>query len=496
MARSILVCPSCKEPLKGSRCENPLCDVEDVSALFGSSDGTDPESVARGLAGTGRVFYNVSSEALVLRGDLSTPCISIPLGDPEGRGQSAITLFIQKTLGLSPKQYDDRKTREFVFRVHQVGPSPIPTVAGVNDYPMLMLHRDTDSLYFPDITTDLGRMMGDDLYTGPPLHPRDYGGLFEGWLETFRCASTEDRDVLRGWCLGALMQRLVPPGGFPGLLIAAHNNGAGKTASAEMLAAVLGRALNVYWPSIVDEEAFMRKVVSNQCRIVLVDNMTPEGDRRIIDASNLASIITRARFVVKRLYASTGSVSSENRNLYVLTANQPSLTPELMSRVVVLSLDKTTAFSSDWIKIWSARRVELLEDMMHLCITKWKEGPTDIVDRQYRFPEWSAAVSRVLRRAPTLRSPRPAVVSSYSWALEYMLGLQGLTEEPLEAMVRRLRDCRNGRVRALVQQQQVTPDLLRDELSMGGEWTVFEKEGRPWARLTYGASSRPKSASS
>jgi len=425
------------------------------------------------------------------------PTAHVTVQSPDHRQAEQLALVIRRMLGFAPKQYDQQAAKVLLDHIHQNGPAPIPVVSHVGDFPCLMHNAADDSLYFPALTSDLSRLMGTYYYTGAPLIPQDHGGLFEKWLSTFRCATPEDTDVLRAWCIGAMLQQLVPSGGFPALLIAAHNNGAGKTATAEMLSAILGRCLNVYWPSMRDEEGFMRKVVGGGCRLVLIDNMVPEKGERMIDASNLASMITRARFTLKKLYVSYGSITAENRYLYILTANQPMLSPELLSRVVLLSLDSTRAFSTNWVTTWAARRQQLLEDLMWTCVQGWRGGAREIQDRTYRFPEWWLAVARVLGRAPSLRSCRPAVRSCYSWAVERLLGVSNRSEIELSRAARDLNNPRNGMgAKSILQQQRVTEKVLLEELSWTDDWEIVNKEGGVWLRPKYGDSSLPTSGQS
>lgn len=482
-----LFCPRCRQPMDGRKCTNTNCDITDVDHVPRQASDTDPAAVLAGLAGTGRVLFDLSSESLIIRGAPNMPVTPVSVNTPDSGAFATVAHFVATVLGYSPDQYKPDKARSLLSYIHQNGPDPLPTVTETGDYPCLMHDQKDDSLYFPVISTDLSRLMGSSLYTGVPLTPQDHGGLFEQWLSSFRCATPEDKEVLRAWCVGALLQRLIPSGGFPGLLIAAHTNGAGKTATAEMLSAILGQCLNVYWPSIRDEESFMRKVLGGRRRFVLVDNMTPEGNECVIDASSLAAMMTRGEFVVKKLYVSTGSISCANRYLYILTANQPMLSPELLSRVVILSLDKGAGFSLNWISSWTARRTQLLEDMMFYCISRWAQGPLDISDRAFRFPEWWGTVTRVLRVRPTLRSARPAVESCYSWAVLRQLNhLPPGQGRSLALLCREFSSIKSGPLKKILQQQRVTPDLLLAELAWSEDIEIYDQGSEKWARVKSG----------
>lgn len=485
MAHRQRVCPECQEPLEGSFCKNTLCDIKgDIRDAFFDKSMIDPLSVLTGLAGTGRVYYDTVSESLVLRGSLDAPVETIRLAGTSPLEVERFAEHVCYWLKFTPKQYGTTHAKRTLMYASKIGYTPLPVVEWSGRFPLLQLNPENDQLYFPTITSDLGRYMGRFLYLGRALTPTDHNGLFEKWLASFRCATKVDVDVLRGWCVGAMLQALLPSGSVPGLLVVAHDNGAGKTATGEMLAAIFGDALSVFWASEKDYEGFMRKLLGGRNRIVLIDNLVPEGTTRAIHSSTLASQITREKLTVKRMYVTAGSNICENKFLYILTANAPQMSPELLSRVLVLSLDKQVTSSVNWIKDWKEQRWNILEDLMHYCIGQWSKGVRPTVDETFRFPAWNAAVARVLGTMPALRGTRPAIDSCYGWVVAEILRGAARSELPVKVLLELLQISRSAATAALLQQQRMTVDLLILELSMSSKIEVFEKEGVPWAKLT------------
>jgi len=483
MAHHQLICPSCQEPLEGSFCKNDLCDFKgDVSTKFKNTEMIDPLSVLKGLAGTGRVHYDPVSESFILRGAIDMPTFAVRLAGESPVKVSQFAEHVRYWLKYTPRQYSARHAEKTLLFACQTGHAPIPTIAWAGDYPILQHSRETDLLYFPSIISDSSRVMGTFLYTGAPVTATDHNGLFDQWLATFRCATPGDREVLRAWCIGAMCQSMIPNGGVPGLLIVAHDNGAGKTASADMLAAIFGGSLNVYWAS-ENEEAFTRKVLGGRKRLVLIDNLVAEGNTRTVNSSTLASLMTRAELTVKRLFVSAGTATCDNRFLYLLTANAPMMSPELLSRVIVLSLDKQVTSSPDWIKTWAKQRIALLEDLMWYCTTRWRDGPGPATEVTSRFPLWDMVVARVSRRVPTLRGTRPAIVSCYSWVASQALLAGHVSGVPISVVLKIMRSDRRAATASLLQQQTLSEDMLEKELRTMDEVEVYDKGGVPWARL-------------
>lgn len=481
MPARIPVCPFCKEPLDGTKCNNVCCDLTDISELIGRSREDSPEAILKGLAGTGKVYYDTATKTVVLRGYEGQASTYFQTTGGLLPSVVALARFVQQELSYSPSQYSKQKASDLLLHVNQGGPGPLPQVAYTGDYPMMFESEDKKALLFPNICTPLSRFIGDYLYTGRAVTPKNHNGLFERWLASFRCATEADRDVLRCWCVGAMMQSIVPPGGVPGLLIAAHDNGSGKTASANMLGSIFGGCMTVFWSKRTDETSFVRTIMGASRRIALIDNLSTEGKEQVIEASNLASIMTESQLTTKKLYSSTGAVEVENRFLYILTANAPMLSPELFSRVAILSLEKSVTSSMNWIETWTAQRWEILEDLMWYCETQWPKGDVIGIDVSCRFNDWNRIVARVTQRAPVYRSKDPAIESLYVGATLRVFRSMHYTEPILlSRLVYLMESMRMGPMKQALRQQRITTELLKAELSTSDKFVLEDKEGDTW----------------
>jgi hypothetical protein len=191
--------------------------------------------------------------------------------------------------------------------------------------------------------------------------------------------------------------------------------------------------------------------------------------------------MTESQLTTKKLYSSTGAVEVENRFLYILTANAPMLSPELFSRVAILSLEKSITSSMNWIETWKAQRWEILEDLMWYCETQWPKGDVIGIDVSCRFNDWNRIVARVTQRAPVYRSKDPAIESLYVGATLRVFRSMHYTDPILlSRLVYLMESMRMGPMKQALRQQRITTELLKAELSTSDKFVLEDTEGDTW----------------
>lgn len=449
MAKREYKCPECGEPLSGAFCKNDACPVTDVRALFSSSPGRvsyEFGDVVDRLIATGRVFTSPGGCGVLFATAGGVLHVSLDKVDSLVRTASSFL----KMSGIVD-DVPDWWVREFLVRLCMVS-TKLREVDQAGCWPLLFQSGGGSRLIFPamdnswkeDLAAPLRSRYHEAakyLYLGEPIVPRRTG-VFDEWLESFRAATPEDREVLRAWCVGLLLQGVLDPGGCPALLLVSNENGAGKTASAAMIADIFGGdaadnlLLVPHKPGANSEGRMCRQIVGSTTRFVLVDNLTPRRNQQVFSSSTLASLITQPVIGMQALYRA-GSQTRVNRLSFIMTSNTPCLSPEVLSRCLVVTISSCVGGDNAWRSTWVSRKRAILEDAIAYCLEGWAENEYAAVPPTYRFPGWYRVVGRVLGRQPLLRGARPAVTpvhdllvsSVWSWAQgEKVATSQAVTE--------------------------------------------------------------------
>jgi hypothetical protein len=285
-------------------------------------------------------------------------------------------------------------------------------------------------------------------------------------LQSFKCNSDEDRQVLRGWLLSTLVQPMLPPGKFPILLICADHPGAGKTATAELIGGILGSSINVGlkkgWNADIE-----RRLLEPKLRLVLMDNLATKAHQAVIDAPDLARLATAVGHSTKALYR-VGNADVPNYILWAATANRPALSSELTDRSAVVSILRDAPIQEAWESYWLGRRDELLADMLWEAIEAWKahvpfEGK---IPRGHRFPEWYRITARLLGRPPIMYPKHMFLTPPIQIALDALWSNSQITEDwvsvdDIEAV---LAGPQFGVLKELGRQTSFTADSIEQEM--------------------------------
>jgi len=462
MSKQVYTCPVCQNVLESRVCDHCDTDLDDVMRTL----HIDNEAILAGLQGVG-AYFDYSTRALTIPGDVVNRPFTITLND-EGSKFLTFASFVREAVGCSPKRFGRQDSIQFLKFLYKAWPRErLPFVLFAGDRPQLHLSKSEDRLYFPDVghRPPLSQLLpvnesedGAPLYmryTGPPLTPQDHGGLTEEFIASCKCPDDENRAALRTWLYGSMIAGLVPPGQVPALLLAADNHGAGKSTTAETIAYILGGGLNVPWKDVRGEDDLNRRAMDQRYACLIADNLSNDGGD-LIDDSHLAVFITTSQLSVKQMYVSTGSVSVPNYTKTIVTANQPALTGELLSRCVVVSLFEDMPGEEAWSDKWRRLRVPLLEDLMHHCIEGWRRGPF-VCPTRTRFDTWHGLVSRVLQVPPVIVPEQTAVKAPIEFVLDKAVPqLEGDGPVTLSRLLTWMEGCRVGTAGAVCRQQRWT----------------------------------------
>jgi hypothetical protein len=439
----------------------------DIRELFSRPEDASNEAIINMLADAG-AYYDLPCRAMVIPGDdLHNPFL-VTLTDKQSLRFFA--MYVWQHTGLSPKSFNIDDALQFILQLYKVWPPEMPKVLFMGNRPQLFKNSKGE-LYFPTIDSPRSRLVPVNQtvssahymkYTGPPLVPRDHGGLFEKFLATLKCADEDNRAVFRTFFYGAMIAGLVPPGHYPALLIAADDHSAGKTTTADMIAHILGGGLPIVWEAVSGEEDLNRRAMDPSYACIIIDNLRNKGGK-LIDDSYLASLITTKLLTVKALYQATGSVKLPNYLKIIMTANQPLFASELLSRVLVGTLLRDAEGSDGWVDDWEPRRVELLEDLMWHVQQNWKKGPYKCPCGT-RFDTWHALTARALQAPPMLIPKVTAVTSPLELALD--LVWPGDERVVSLALIERLiKESTVGVVQNIARQRNWTQEALVEDLT-------------------------------
>ncbi len=471
-------CPRCQEELRSRKCENEDCQL-DLDDLF-RDERYEPDYLHRIIESAGG-FYDLGTQCVVVPRNAGVPSIEVPMGR-QGSNLDPLFWWFVTEHNYSQRRFSTRYLNAYLS-VFGAGRLSLPQVDYYGDRPQLYWDQETDRLYWPKPDTVASRLIGPArfFYTGPALEPRRTG-LFQEWLDSFKCANPEAQKVLKAWIVGALLQSLMPLGGVPMLFFAARCNGTGKTTAASLLGHFLGGRLLVHWPNVRDLEHFTRQQMDPRARTVIFDNLGPEQGLQMIHAPDMAALITQKELTTKTLYATRGMTVVPNRCLYVATANKPILSCELFSRCVVVPMDAERPNVEGWETIWGARRQELLEDIMAEILENWEKGPVEPtrMPANYRFMDWYMFVSRAMQEEPVLYPSEMILVPPLDYALDVLF--HGLDESEtalsVDTVVDSLQTSHRRALREVRTQREWTRSTVLKELKLyTSAFELFTNEG-------------------
>lgn len=471
-----LHCPICMAELDHGSfvCPDQSCKTD--LRKIGKSQRANPEHVMQCLLAHG-MYRDKYMDAFVVPGDYRTT--GCPIASLQTKHSRAFKQLVCKLGRISLDSFTQDAIDALLADLFLEIPKSVPDVSLVTTFPYFTLID--DKLAFPVI--DEGRPgsrivpWAEDAYyyNGPPFTIQSHGGLFEKFLASTRCVDDENRAALRAWCYGTTMRLLVPAGRAPALLLAATDNGVGKTTTAVLLAKLFGGYTEASPYMLTDDEGANRQLMDPFLRCVLCDNIRARAGQPY-DDSRLAKIITREVLSVRLMYHSVGRVSKPNYLSFLLTANQPMFSYELFTRTTPVTLSIDVPIQAGWESYWHGKRQELLEDLLWEVQQGWAKGQMPPPPNNYRFPDWYMFVARALsgNGHPYPLVPKQTVLLSPTDVVLDLVMPADADSTPLDQVVEQIRSGR-GAVRDVAHQRSWTEEMIiRDLAEFSTKYEVIQ----------------------
>jgi len=242
-------------------------------------------------------------------------------------------------------------------------------------------------------------------YAGPPVEARPDTKHLDCLLREFCFKVAADRTNF----IGILLTCLLTPhfvGCRPGLLLNGNQPGLGKTILAQLLAILRdGQPVQTltYNPNDEEFEKHLGAAVRNGLQTLIIDNAKAKpGKQPAIDSACLERSITD-RVLSYRLLGSSSCIRAENSHQFVITANTPNVSRDLVTRCVVINLyhegDPTRrSFQLCDPEAYAAEhRPEILGELIGM-VERWKAAGMPKANVQTRFNKqgWGAIVGGIL----------------------------------------------------------------------------------------------------
>jgi len=422
-----LFCCYCKHPLKSS----PVCpDCDQDNEVAFKNTNFDEQVVHTVMRSYGMAEHDGMGAIYLPIRDGAVP-VTVSLAAPTPRQVRDLHQWIYRWCNFSPKMYTLPLATEYLNSVRE-GKLLLPHISYFTSRPLLLRSADGQKLYCPKIEKARDRMFEEEgvFYTGPAYEPNDTN-WFDAWLDTFRYSTEDSRQALKQYILSALVQRLLPPGKMPMLVFSAEKPGAGKTTTAQMILAMFGDGILEFgWGKAKHKvNEIPRLLMDPRYAGLLLDNLTAQAPALLVACPELASLITKSELAVTRLYESIGTVTLDNYFLFIATANNPKLAPELFKRSVFCELDKEKPQCEEWEKTWLSpkRKALVIGSAMRMAIDNWAKGRYAASDPpdNYRFNDWYAVTARLVQDDPIIVPDVCSVIPSIDLALDTVWGYYG-----------------------------------------------------------------------
>lgn len=195
---------------------------------------------------------------------------------------------------------------------------------------------------------------------------------------------TDKENFLAMLITGVLFKNSLP-GAFPSLFIRAQEQGSGKTKLAECLQYLIEGEVTgkIAYKTDVELEKHLAAQIQSSSSVI-IDNIRLES----LNSTILEKLITDQVLSFRRLGTQT-EIKKINNVLVMLTMNGGSMTPDLLSRCIVVDLDKKKQHKSlgfdpkDYAEV---HRQEIIGEVLAMVLkTNYSLNPTTLVTR---FPKW------------------------------------------------------------------------------------------------------------
>lgn len=241
-------------------------------------------------------------------------------------------------------------------------------------------------------------------YAGPEISPRDGTRHLDTLLQDFCFKSPADRTNFLGMLLTiVLISRFI--GAKPGALFNGNQPGLGKSMLGQIIAILRdGRPTESasYNPNDEELEKRLGAIVRRGVMTIIIDNAKGHGRRVLIESPCLERCMTDA-VLSFRLLGKSDEIRAENSHIFVITANSPDVSPDLISRSVVINLEyegdpKRRHFQVADPEDYAQRhRSELLGELLGM-VERWKAGGSPLANVCSRFNKrgWGEIVGGIL----------------------------------------------------------------------------------------------------
>ena len=253
-------------------------------------------------------------------------------------------------------------------------------------------------------TTDLGIVIGSEGVTS--IAPRTVdaemarraGKYLMSWFTPFAFVNPDAAADCLGLALTPMLMSYIK-GPIPGGVFIANKEGSGKTTCAQMVSilATGSETAPSTWPSISQMRNTVTSMLKSSSTVGLFDNVKTD-----LDNDALESLLTSRQWQ-ERKFHSQDNMTLPNDTLWMFTKNSPSLSPDMLRRLVLVSLDRFRS-KAKWDKTIIRRALQeedKIRSAMVTLVMYWRSlgTPSGNAEPFVGFEEWSEAISGILESA-------------------------------------------------------------------------------------------------
>lgn len=228
-----------------------------------------------------------------------------------------------------------------------------------------------------------------------PEKARSAAAYLLGWFDSFALENRDSAADALGLALTPMLMGYIKDAPVPGGIFIATKEGSGKTTCAQMVSVLAtGQpTAPTTWPSASQMKNTITTLVKGSAPVALFDNVKSD-----LDSDALESLLTSRKWSDRKFH-SQEELRLPNDTLWLFTKNSPSLSPDMLRRLVIISLDKfnsETTWNPNVVRDAQASRQAIQEAMVSLIINWKQQGcPTGSVTFS-GFEQWSETVSGIL----------------------------------------------------------------------------------------------------
>lgn len=241
-------------------------------------------------------------------------------------------------------------------------------------------------------------------YAGPAVEPIEGTKHLDTLLSEFCFASPSDRTNYIGILLTSLLVSHFV-GSKPAVLFNGNQAGLGKSTLAQILARLRDGAEAPTASYNENDEEFEKRlgaIIKSGATTVIIDNAKAKSRKAKIDSACLERSITDP-ILSYRLLGQSSEIRAENSHIFCITANAPDVSPDLMSRSVVINLHhmgnpKSRTFAmNDPEDFVQKHRQQLLSELVNM-VERWKDAGMRLATTQTRFNKknWGNIIGGIL----------------------------------------------------------------------------------------------------